>query len=97
MASSKMCMYRSPKFKGVHCQVSVDKTDEEAKEYGLILRAKVRNTPDDREDLQITKIRAFYEAMSSTWRRDDVRENFDSRDKILRLQRRREARRLTTV
>jgi hypothetical protein len=68
-------------------QAAVDHADAIAGEFVIPLRQALQCVPDAWDDKQITSLRKFYEANHlQPWSR------FDSREKINRLLRRREAR-----
>ena len=93
MAARKFSLsYRSPRFLGVHRQGSAAEADLKAGELVTLIRAKVRNTPTDRNDLHVLNVRRFYAENKYDWN-----SRFDSTDKISRLRDRRIARKNVIV
>lgn len=89
MAARKMNPYRHPRYLHIFRQAACDVADAKVGELSFSLRGKVLNTPDDWEDMPLSRVRKLYELDS-----DNTMTAFDSRNKINRLRLRRQARKL---
>ena len=87
-------MWRSFRTMGLIRQAKCDHADAAAGENIIQLRGKLRGYPDSWEDKPISNTRKFYEVFS---RHTGAVRDHDCRGKVLRLLRRREARKLSMV
>jgi len=93
MSARKISCCRNPRFIGVHRQVAIDKADAKVGELTIPLRGKVRNTPTNWEDIQISKLRTLYETCVGVWKP----EFYESTEKIVRLSNRRISRKISIL
>ena len=93
MSARKISCFRNPRFIGVHRQAAIDKADAKVEEISFSLRGKVKNTPSNWDDIQFSKVRAYYEACPPSWKP----EFYESREKIVRLSNRRISRKISIL
>jgi hypothetical protein len=89
MSAKSISSYRRPCSRALLGQVEQARVDAKAGEFFLPFRGKIRNTPTDRADLQITNVSLFYEV-----NRDDGMTNHETRENIIRPLHRRISRKL---
>jgi len=93
MSARKISCFRNPRFIGVHRQAAADKANSLVGELTIPLRGKVKNTPTNYDDIQFSKVRAYYEACPPSWKP----EFYESKEKIVRLRNRRISRKISIL